>query len=515
MLTFYLIAGGVAVITTFLIVRPLIAGRHEAEGHDEASTQIFRDQLDEIDRDLGRGTISEAEAEGARVEVSRRLLAASGRARAAEALVPAPQGHSGLIAGLAMMGTPALAAALYIGLGAPGAEDQPLAERRGAAQSQAQAPLPSDHPELNRPTQEEAEAEIAASTPPAPQAADDPEYLELVERLEGMIETRPNDQEGHRLLANGLMRLGRWSEAWRVYDKLLALIDGVPNAEIHASKAEAMVLAAGGYVSPGAERAIGEALQIDPTLPMARYYAGLALRQAGQLDDAVTMWEGLRRDSPPDAPYLEWLNMMLAETVRARDGTPPRGPSQDDIAAANDMPEDDRNAMIEGMVQRLADRLAKQGGSPQEWAQLMASYATLNRTEEAEQTLELALAAYPDGTDAEALRAHAGRLGIAGGTSVPAATAPGPTQEDINAAQQMSSEDRATMIEGMVARLEDRLTTDGGLAEDWLRLIRSYVQLERMDDAARVYKLAEVALSNDPSRGFVKEQSLLMGVPTE
>lgn len=510
MLTFYLIAGGVALLTTFLIVRPLIGGRAEGMGQDEASTQIFRDQLDEIDRDLARGTISEAEAEGARLEVSRRLLAASGRAKSAAALTPAPQGHSGLIAGLAMMGIPALTAALYFGVGAPGASDQPLAERRPAAQAQ----LPTNHPQANRPSQAEAEAQMAQSAPPAPQGADDEEYLALVERLEGMVESRPNDQEGHRLLASGLMRLGRWSEAWPVYDKLLALIDGVPNAEIYANKAEAMVLAAGGYVSPEAEQSIGLALQTDPSLPMARYYAGLALRQAGELDDAITMWEGLRRDSPADAPYLEWLNMMLAETIQARDGTPPAGPSQGDIAAADEMSAEDRAAMVEGMVQRLADRLAAQGGSPQEWAQLMASYATLNRTDDAKQAFDLAMAAYPDGTDAEALRAHAGRLGIEGGTSAPTTT-PGPTQEDINAARNMSTEDRNAMIEGMVAQLEDRLTTDGGLAEDWLRLIRSYVQLERMDDAARIYQLAEAALSNDPSRGFVKEQSLLMGVPTE
>ena len=73
------------------------------------------------------------------------------------------------------------------------------------------------------------------------------------------------------------------------------------------------------------------------------------------------------------------------------------------------------------------------------------------------------------------------------------------------------------MIQGMVARLEDRLTTDGGTAEEWLRLIRSYVQLEKKDDAARVFKLADADLTakSDPSRGFVKEQALIMGVPVE
>ena len=79
----------------------------------------------------------------------------------------------------------------------------------------------------------------------------------------------------------------------------------------------------------------------------------------------------------------------------------------------------------------------------------------------------------------------------------------------------MSVEDRNEMILGMVQRLEGRLTSDGGLAEDWLRLINAYVQLDRKDDAVRIYKLADAALENDPSRGFVREQSLLLGVTGE
>ncbi len=499
MLTFYLVAGAVALGTAFVLARPLIAGRGEAEGQDTADAQIFRDQLDEVERDLARGTISEAEAEGARVEVSRRLLAASARAESAGALRPAPQGHSGLMAGLALIGTPALAAALYFGLGQPGMPDQPLSERRTVGAAQAQA--------SDRPSQAEAEAEIAQNLPPAP-AEQDPEYVALVTRLEGVVAARPDDVEGPRLLGNGLMRLGRWSEAWQVFEKTIALLDGQADAELHASQAEAMIMAAGGYVSPEAEATIARALQIDASSAIGRYYAGLALRQAGRLDEAIAIWQALRRDSPADAPYLEWLGMMLAETIQARDGTAP-GPSQEDMQAAQEMTPEERMAMVEGMVARLADRLTSQGGTAEEWGRLMASYATLEQPEQAKQAFELALQAYPEGPEAEALRTHAARLQII------EPTAPGPTQEDVEAAQEMTPEARMVMIEGMVARLEGRLTSDGGTAEEWVRLINAYAKLERMDEAARVYQLAATALADDPARGFVKEQALLLGVAVE
>ncbi len=534
MLTFYLIAGGLAVLAAAVLARPLIAGRGAAEGRDARDAQVFRDQLGELERDLARGTISPSEAEGARVEISRRLIAADERARRAAAPAPAPQGHSGLVAGLALIGTPALAAALYFGIGAPGMPDQPLSAREGLAG------LPAGHPSaqgMERPSQEEAEAQMAGQIPP-PEGID-PQYADLVKRLEQTVAGRPNDVEGHRLLANALMQLGRYGEAWRTYDKVIELTGGSAGPEIRAAKAEGMILAAGGYVSPEAADVIATALQRDPTLPMARYYAGLALRQAGRLDDAIALWEGLRRDSAPDAPYLEWLDMMLADAMAARQGPgqsaglsagqsagqAQQGPGQAEIEAAGELSPEERSAMIEGMVARLDERLTRQGGSADEWMRLIASYATLGRRDEALRAYERALGALGEDAGADAVRAQAARLGLSGAaaTTSPApppgaATGPampGPTQGDIAAAGQMSAGERSAMIEGMVAQLEGRLTTEGGSAEEWLRLIRSYVQLGRPEEAERAYQLAAAALAGDPSAGLVREQALLMGVAVQ
>ena len=507
MLTFYITAALIALVAAALIVRPLIAGRSNAMDRDTMDAEIFRDQLDELDRDLARGTIQAEEAEGARIEISRRLLTATQRAKESGTLMPAPRGPSGMIAGMLLMGVPALGALLYVTVGAPGAQDQPFASRDLSSQSRVA--------NAQRPSQAEAEAQI---TPEMRQPVEqDPEYVELVAQVRTQLEQRPDDARGQRLLASGLMRLGKWVEARKAYQRLIEISPPPISAEIYSNMAEALVLAAGGYVSPEAENAIDKALKADPGSAMAQYYAGLALRQNGRAAQAIQIWEELRRNSPPDAPYMEWLNMMIAETVQMQGGTPGRGPTQEEIAAADEMSAEDRSAMIQGMVDRLAERLAERGGTAQEWAQLIASHSTLGNDAAAEQALIDALAAYPEGADHDALIAHANRLGI-GGIELPVVTAPatptapGPTAEDIAAAQQMSASDRASMIEGMVERLEGRLLADGGLAEDWLRLINAYVQLDRKDDAVRIYKLADVALENDPSRGFVREQSLLLGV---
>ncbi len=83
-----------------------------------------------------------------------------------------------------------------------------------------------------------------------------------------------------------------------------------------------------------------------------------------------------------------------------------------------------------------------------------------------------------------------------------AATAPGPTQAEIDAAADLSVEDRAAMIESMVAGLDARLRTDPGDVEGWVRLVRSYVVLGRRDDAASALARGMAALGPDGEPGL-------------
>jgi cytochrome c-type biogenesis protein CcmH len=53
------------------------------------------------------------------------------------------------------------------------------------------------------------------------------------------------------------------------------------------------------------------------------------------------------------------------------------------MQAAGEMDSDDRQEMIRGMVQRLSDRLASEGGTPQEWARLIGALGVLGDTEQA------------------------------------------------------------------------------------------------------------------------------------
>ncbi len=80
-----------------------------------------------------------------------------------------------------------------------------------------------------------------------------------------------------------------------------------------------------------------------------------------------------------------------------------------------------------------------------------------------------------------------------------AATPPGPTAAEVQAAGQMSSADRSKMIGDMVARLDERLKSSGGTIEEWERLIRAYRVMGRTAEADDAIARARTALAADPA----------------
>ena len=109
------------------------------QGQDVA---VYRDQLDEVERDRKSGLIGDAEAEAAKLEISRRLLAAAdkttiGRAEKAEpkaksqpkADEPSALWRRRAAALIALLVLPAVSAGLYMKWGSPQLPGAPLAAR--------------------------------------------------------------------------------------------------------------------------------------------------------------------------------------------------------------------------------------------------------------------------------------------------------------------------------------------------------------------------------------------------
>ena len=70
------------------------------------------------------------------------------------------------------------------------------------------------------------------------------------------------------------------------------------------------------------------------------------------------------------------------------------GPDADQVRAAQEMSEADRQEMIRGMVAGLAERLATDGGTPEEWARLISAYGVLGEMAQAQAIYQEALTVF-------------------------------------------------------------------------------------------------------------------------
>jgi cytochrome c-type biogenesis protein CcmH len=354
-----------------LLVMALLRGQRNTGPAEAFDVQIYRDQLGEVDRDLQRGVISDEDAERLRTEISRRILAADAKVQSTGVAGQQPRALGLTLAVLIGVGVIGGAFGLYMQLGAPGYGDLGLASRMEMAKDARE----------NRPSQQDAEGQMPTGANPNVQ----PEYTELVQRLRGAVSERPNDIQGHVLLARSEAALGNYVAAYQAQERVVAIKGDAATGSDYADLADMMVLAAGGYVSPEAERVLETALTRDPENGVAQYYMGLMMAQTGRPDIAFRLWDRLIRVSPADAV---WMPPILAqmEEMAFRAGVPdyqlPRiaslpGPTAEDMEAAGEMSEEERQEMIRGMVANLSDRLATEGGPPEDWARLITSLAVL------------------------------------------------------------------------------------------------------------------------------------------
>jgi cytochrome c-type biogenesis protein CcmH len=261
---------GVMLLGVALVLLRALRAQPDAVAGD---LQVYKDQLADVDRDVARGVLSEAEAAALRIEVSRRILAAD----KVQAVVPVA-GHAGVLAGVVVL---VLAGGVwgYLQLGAVGYPDVPLAERIAMAEERRDT----------RPDQATAEAATDLPAPLVPDA----EYAALMDRLRKAVAERPGDVEGLALLARNEAAMGNLAAARTAQEALIAAKGDAVTADDHADLAELLVASANGYVSPEAEDILQDALTLDAGNPKARYYAGLMLAQVGRYDLAFRLWRPL------------------------------------------------------------------------------------------------------------------------------------------------------------------------------------------------------------------------------
>jgi cytochrome c-type biogenesis protein CcmH len=320
----------------FAVLWPLSRAGDVQAGSDLA---VYRDQLEELDRDRAAGLIGETEAQAARVEISRRLIAAADVAEFAHSLpIDSSLWRRRAITVAAVVALPIVAAALYLTLGSPELPGRPLEARLRTAH---------EHRSI----------------------------ANLVSQVESHLERDPDDARGYEVLAPVYLRLGRFDDAVNARRKLLALSG--ENAERQSDLGEALTVAANGIVTADGKLVLG------PKELKAKFFIGLAAEQDGDRAKAAAIWRDMLKGVPSDAPWLPMVREALARVGVAPPIAATPGPSAEDVAAAGNMSEKDRGEMIRGMVARLADQLKENGNDVEGWQRLLRAYMVLGERDKA------------------------------------------------------------------------------------------------------------------------------------
>lgn len=444
--------------------------RRQQSVRSGSDVAVYRDQLDEIDRDEAASLIGGVEAEAARVEVSRRLIAAAEAAKASTAVAaPAPaRTYRWATLAAAIIVLPLGAGLVYLSQGSPNLV--PVSMNAEASGQQL------------------------------------PEGIEqTVADVEKYLEANPKNGRGWELLAPVYLRLGRFDDAVRARRNALEIFG--PDAARLGDLGEAIVVASNGTVIPEAKSLFERANAADPEDVMAQYYLGLSAKQEGRRDEAVKRWTALISSAREGA---EWLPMVKSALARVDEKTPAFVAAAAPSAAAVAPPEHNGDA-IEAMVARLAERLKTDGSDVPGWVQLVRSYRALGRTEQAKAAVTAAHAALASdrealqrldqglqGLEAEAKASGGSAPGAAGpAPSAIAVAPPGPDASQVAAAAQMAPGERNNMIESMVARLAQRMAENGADVDGWLRLIKAYSVLGERDKAVTAATNARNALAGN------------------
>jgi cytochrome c-type biogenesis protein CcmH len=348
MIWFWIIAGSLILVALLALLKPLLRASPESADEGESVVAVFRRQLTNLDTEIAQGRLTADEAAAVRAEITRRMLSAANQE--AQNLRPAVLGSAatswriGVAVGIAAL-LPAAALAIYSAVGTPAA-----IERGGTAA--AAAPAADDR------------AKLAAAA----------------EQLKARLQQEPGHVEGWVLLARTFASLERYPEARSAYSQAIALAPKEPR--LHAELGELLVLAAGGDVTSEAGAEFAKAGDD----PRARFYGAEAALQRGDREAAKATLRALLATAPAEAPWRRVVQERLAEI--APDEQPPAakgsGPTAQDVAAAQSMSPEERQAMIRSMVDRLAARLEQDPNDKDGWTRLAHAYDVLGESEKAQ-----------------------------------------------------------------------------------------------------------------------------------
>lgn len=378
-----------------LLAIPFLRGRSQV-APSATETDIYKQQLANLSEEISSGDVDEATAAEERTAIERRILAETPKSPETIATPQVDRVTAIAVSAIVVLG----AVGLYSVIGEPAIQSSPHTPAASSSQPMATSLATTAQRQL-------------------------PDVDTMIARLADRLKANPNNPDGWRMLGWSYFQTQHYAQAADAYAHAVALKPD--SVELQSAYGEAQVQVAGGQVTPGAEKAFALALASNPNDERAHFYSGLLKKQRGDAQGAIDEWIAALKNAPPDSLWAPRLRTQIDEQARASGidigaKLPPAPPSQpstfaqptaQDIQQAQAMSPQDRQAMINNMVEGLDQRLRKNPADPEGWVRLIRSRMVMGRTDLAKDALSRAVAAFTnDQSTREKIIAAAAGLGV-------------------------------------------------------------------------------------------------------
>jgi cytochrome c-type biogenesis protein CcmH len=408
-------------IAAVFVSAPFIRRLDRRQGGSSSDIAVYGDQLKEVDKEAELGLIDAQQAETARTEIKRRMLAA---ANLDDSQLPALSSGERSFAAIGVAGIVVFGSVGLFALTAnlePAANPLPTSPR-----PLAENPPEKSAPKMMQPSNVAPSSAVGlAASSSKPSQSQLPPVEEMIQRLVTRLQRNPKDIEGWRVLGWSYFSTDHFAEAAAAYARAIEL--DPDSADYRDARTDALIHAASGVVTQEAKSATEDTLKLHPKDPRARYFKGLALHQGGEEDGARKEWNELLTELDAGDPVARELKQRIEEVEKPAlaanapattsepkgpagaatpenteqktdEATSSRGPQPEDVRNAQMMAPSDRLAMIHRMVDSLASRLEQSPNDVDGWIKLIRSWTVLGDKDKAKQAFDKALKAFAEDT---------------------------------------------------------------------------------------------------------------------
>ena len=356
-LTFFLITLLTTMILAFLVIKKVFYSVNMLSNDSKETLTILNDQLREVASDVNRGLVTESEGEISKNIISRKIITTEREAKERLPMRLAPKRANLLFSIFTILVLIFGSFFIYIATGMTGIKFLNQAEWNRPDNTFTQ--LSQEQAEIFLFSEAENESDKKDITP-------NYELLALIKELKQILVDRPKDLQGHRLLARNSANVGDYATAISAQNRVLLILGTRAEGQDYVALAEYMLFAIKGYVSLEAAEAIKKALSLSPNNRKARYYNGLNLAQNNSPEKAIKIWNKLLVEIPENSALKPLIQNQIEVVYKM-------------VGLQNELPAD-TNIAIMDMVKNLESRLFSEGGSPEEWQQLIKAYGVLGIT---------------------------------------------------------------------------------------------------------------------------------------